>query len=372
MSSSDTAPHPCDVLESSCGNGIAPAFEIEETRWILTEEKPSYHGWPTLTNVGNDKLALVCSGGREAHIDPYGKVLLYESCDGGKSWSAPRIIANGPLDDRDAGLTVSAKGTWLVNYFTSLAFARQTKENTPPRWKEVEDHITISMLKEEHGFFMLRSEDEGKSWSSKYRIPVNNVHGAILLDDGSLFYCGREDSGNVIQPATFSDYIVCYRSTDDGKNWELISRFATGDLGSHSLRGWHELHSVQCSDNSILTQIRYTNSTWQMRSRDGGKTFDELHQVCGGFPSHLLKLADGRLLMSYGYRASNYGTRCRISSDNGESWSEPMIISGGAPSPDLGYPSTAQLADGTFVTVWYELRPEEKVASLRCARWRVL
>ena len=37
---------------------------------------PTYHGWPTLTNVGGDKLAVVCSGGREAHICPFGKVFL--------------------------------------------------------------------------------------------------------------------------------------------------------------------------------------------------------------------------------------------------------------------------------------------------------
>ena len=75
--------------------------------------------------------------------------------------------------------------------------------------------------------------------------------------------------------------------------------------------------------------------------------------------------------MSYGYRAENYGNRCRISSDNGKSWSEPILLSWGAESVDLGYPSTAQLSDGSLVTVWYESRPELKVASLRCVRWKL-
>ena len=359
-------------LENTCGNGIKIPFEHLSLQWIETQATPTYHGWPTLVNVGNDKLALVCSGDREAHVDPFGKVVLYESCDGGITWSTPRIIADGPLDDRDAGLLVTPAGTWLVNYFTSLAFANMNnKETTPVHWKEVEDKLTISTIKAEHGFFMLRSEDQGKTWSKKYPIPVNNVHGPIVLDDGSLFYCGRGHWSACMTSATFANEIVSLRSTDDGKTWQEISRYYSKEIDGHDLSKWHELHSIQTSDGAILTHIRYENSTWQMISRDGGKTWQDLHQICGGFPSHLLKLADGRLLMSYGYRKENYGNRCRISSDNGQSWSEPMIISGNAPSYDLGYPSTAQLSDGTLVTAWYEMRPDLKVSFLRVARWKL-
>ena len=174
-------------------------------------------------------------------------------------------------------------------------------------------------------------------------------------------YCGCEDSK-----------VIDSRSTDDGKTWEEISRFRSGEIEGHDLSMWHELHSIQCDDGSIITQIRYTQSTWQMISRDGGKTWGELRQVCGGFPTHLMKLADGRLLMSYGYRRSNYGNRCRISSDNGQSWSEPVILSEDGATTDLGYPSTAQLADGTLVTAWYELRPDLNKASLRTAHWKLV
>ena len=36
---------------------------------------------------------------------------------------------------------------------------------------------------------------------------------------------------------------------------------------------------------------------------------------------------------------------------------------------DLGYPSTVQLADGTLLTVWYELLKGSDKAVLRQARW---
>lgn len=364
-----------DTTQQTSINSAEIAFELLSTQWIETEASPTYHGWPTLINTGSDKLAVVCSGGRKTHVDPFGKVLMYESCDKGLTWSTPRVLVNGPLDDRDAGILVTPAGTWLVNYFTSLAFVEHcTKETIPADWKAVEDQLTLSTIRTEHGFFMLRSEDQGKSWSGKYPVPVNNVHGPIILQDGSLFFCGRGCSGTCLTGSTFSDEIVSCRSTDDGKTWEKISTYTSSDFENQNLKCWHELHSVQASDGTIITQIRNASShqsTWQMESKDGGKTWQDLRYICEGFPSHLLKLADNRLLMSYGYRKENSGNRCRISSDNGKSWSKEFIISEGAPSRDLGYPSTAQLSDGTLVTVWYERRSDISVASLRCARWKL-
>lgn len=90
-----------------------------------------------------------------------------------------------------------------------------------------------------------------------------------------------------------------------------------------------------------------------------------------GLPSHLLRLRDGRLLMSYGHRRQPFGNLARISEDNGRTWSEPLTISDDAKSGDMGYPSTVECADGTFVTVWYELLALTPFAQLRQARWRI-
>ena len=367
--------------DESFGNGTQVEITAPEYQWIETDETPNYHGWPSVFNTGNDHLALVCSGNREGHVDPFGRVLIYESADGGKTWSKPRRLTDGPLDDRDSGIIVTPAGTWLVNYFTSLEYVNRGDRNgAQAHWKKIEDTLTISDIKREHGFFLLRSTDKGKTWSSKYRVPVNNVHGPIVLHDGSLFYCGRAVNPRCLCSSTFADEIVCLRSDDDGITWQEISRFRTGDFGEHNMHYWDELHSVETDSGKIITHIRYTNGTWQMESIDGGKTWQKLHKIAGGLPSHLLKLRDGRLLMSYGYRrTAPYGNRCRISSDDGESWSNPILISSDSPMSDLGYPSTVELSDGTMVTVWYEAKPlkdvdgfhpEKGMALLRCARWR--
>jgi hypothetical protein len=90
-----------------------------------------------------------------------------------------------------------------------------------------------------------------------------------------------------------------------------------------------------------------------------------------GLPSHLLRLKDGRLLMSYGHRRPPFGNQARASSDHGRTWSDPTTISNDGAGGDLGYPSTVQLDDGSLVTVWYELLKSSSHAVLRQARWRL-
>ena len=85
-----------------------------------------------------------------------------------------------------------------------------------------------------------------------------------------------------------------------------------------------------------------------------------------------MRLADDRLLMTYGHRRKPLGIQARVSSDNGETWGAPMIVLGDAANGDLGYPSTVQFDDGSLLTVWYEWMPDQKKAVLRQADWRLL
>ena len=119
-----------------------------------------------------------------------------------------------------------------------------------------------------------------------------------------------------------------------------------------------------------VNQNRNSSAMVVSRSFDGGKTWSEPHPIgVWGLPSHLLRLADGRLLMTYGHRRAPLGNQARISADEGATWSEPMMISTDGTSGDLGYPSTAELPDGTLVTVWYETLKGQK-AVLRQAKWK--
>ena len=113
---------------------------------------------------------------------------------------------------------------------------------------------------------------------------------------------------------------------------------------------------------------------WQFTSGDGGNAWTEPRPTAiVGKPPHLIRLQDGRILVSYGYRRAPYGERACISADEGESWNyaNEIILCDDAPSSDLGYPSSAQLDDGTIVTVYYQQERAGEKPCLMATLWRL-
>jgi hypothetical protein len=196
---------------------------------------------------------------------------------------------------------------------------------------------------------------------------VNSPHGPIQLKDGRLLYAGK-------QLWTEEKKIGVAHSEDDGQTWQWLAGIPTRD-GDAVPRGYHELHAVEAADGRLIAQIRNHNTankseTLQTESTDGGETWSTPHPIgVWGLPSHLLRLRDDRLLMTYGHRRDPYGNQARISEDHGATWSEPITLSADGKGGDLGYPSTVELSDGTLLTVWYEVMRDNPKAVLRQARW---
>ncbi|MFO1063334.1 MAG: sialidase family protein [Pirellulales bacterium] len=359
-----------------------PPHEVIETR-VISWKPPLYHGWPTLARRRNGELLLAFSGGRETHVCPFGRLEWMRSKDNGLTWGWPQVLYDGPIDDRDAGVVETQNGSILVTTFTSLAYEPRLvrAENAKPgepgafsdpklidEWRAVHGRLSEQERKGELGSYMLRSNDGGVTWSARYRVPCNSPHGPVVTSSGRLLYFGKELYG--------SDRIGVWESTDDGVNWERLSLIPVRN-GDEFVK-YHELHGVEAADGTLICHIRNENKqdsghTLQSESRDGGKTWSVPHVIgVWGIPSHLLRLKDNRLLMSYSHRRKPLGNQARISTDNGLSWSDPIVISGDGITGDLGYPSTVQCDDGTLVTVWYEVLPGSPLAQLRQARWRLL
>jgi Neuraminidase (sialidase) len=356
----------------------APQAKAEEIK-VISHEPSHYHGWPTLTRRSNGELLVVCSGGREEHVCPFGRVELIRSTDDGATWSYPRTLLDGDIDDRDAGVLETAKGTLLVTTFTSLAYEpvlakaealpaeKAWKAERLERWQSVQRRTTAEERKKQLGVWVIRSTDGGRSWSTPIDSLLNSPHGPIQLADGRLLYAGKDlwRGGKVG---------VC-ESSDDGQTWKPLAEITPRD--GDKMSEYHELHAVEAADGRIVVHIRNHNKpnageTLQCESTDGGKTWTKPHSIgVWGLPSHLLRLKDGRLLMTYGHRRAPLGNQARLSDDGGRTWSEPMIISGDGVTGDLGYPSTVELADGSLLSVWYEVRPGSSKAVLRQARWKL-
>jgi hypothetical protein len=351
---------------------------VKETK-VISQQPDLYHGWPTLARCKGGRLLLVCSGGREAHVCPFGRVEWMQSDDDGHTWSKPQVLMDCPIDDRDAGVLETAKGTILVTTFTSLAYepilarAEKIEPGKPgawpgdrlKRWQEAHNRLTAEQRKAELGVWMIRSADGGKTWSDRYDCLVDSPHGPIQLADGRLLYAGKD--------LWRTSRVGACESTDDGRTWRWLGEVPERE--GDSRRNYHELHAVETANGRIVAQIRNHNQknsreTLQTESADGGKTWAVPRSIgVWGLPSHLVRLKDDRLLMTYGHRRQPFGNQARVSEDHGRTWSEPMIISGDGPGGDLGYPSTVQLADGSLLTAWYELMRGSPRAVLRQARW---
>jgi hypothetical protein len=346
----------------------AAVAKVTETK-VISQQPNFYHGWPTLTRRKNGELLVVCSGGRESHVCPFGRVELIRSNDNGTNWSFQRVLLDGPIDDRDAGIVETAKGSLLVTTFTSLAYVPLLQRSkNKVNWLAAHNRINKEQRQAELGTWMIRSTDGGVSWSARYDCKVNSPHGPIQLSDGRLMYAGKElwKGDNRIG--------VCF-SKDDGQSWCDLIQIPTRDGDDH--KQYHELHAVEAANGNIVVQIRNHNpknagETLQSESTDGGKTWSTPHSIgVWGLPSFLTRLSDKRLMMSYGHRRVPFGNQVRISNDNGKSWSSPLTISADGPGGDLGYPSTVQLEDASFVTVWYERMKGSPRAVLRQAKWRL-
>ncbi|MGH9629779.1 MAG: hypothetical protein ACRD7E_15800 [Bryobacteraceae bacterium] len=70
-------------------------------------------------------------------------------------------------------------------------------------------------------------------------------------------------------------------------------------------------------------------------------------------PPSMIRLKDGRLCITYGYRLPPYGIKSRISSDEGKTCGDEISLRTGAGNHDLGYPRTVERPDGKIVTVYY-------------------
>lgn len=360
----------------------AAAWEVSHPR-VISRESRYYHGWPTVARRRKGQLWLAWSGGRESHVCPFGQVHAMTSDDEGATWTWPRVLLDSATDDRDAGVLETAQGTLLVTSFTSLAYqprltkALQAADGTrgamPPeqlaRWKAVHARLGDTAREADLGEWIIRSTDGGKSWSPRLPTLLNSPHGPIQLRDGRLLYAGK-------QLWTADKKIGVAASKDDGLTWQWLADFPTRK-GDTPAGDYHELHMVEAADGTLIVHIRNHSAlnageTLQSESRDGGRTWSEPHAIgVWGLPSHLLRLRDGRLLMSYGCRRAPFGNQARLSIDHGKTWGGPISLSDDGIGGDLGYPSTVELTDGTLLTVWYEQTRESKQAILRQVSWKV-
>ncbi len=340
-----------------------------------------YIGWPSVCTDGDGVLYAVCSGFRTTHICPFGKTLLFKSFDNGLTWSIPMVINDTFLDDRDAGILWLGDKTLLVTWFSHPADVYQNRYSEfirtswPGNAGVLDQYSAIPAEHSKGGSFVRVSRDGGMTWGETVQVPVSSPHGPALLDDGSLLYFGKE---MYAQDDLEKGAVAAYRSCDTGRTWE---RLCVLDKKTDAPWLWYdEPHALQLDDGRILGSIRWEGPDdaphpviHQTYSSDGGLTWSEIVPTdipaSQYTPPHLLRHSSGALILTFGRRVEPFGERAVVSYDNGASWTDEYILNDTGKTIDLGYASTAELKDGSLVTVYYQAYGDDSFPSLMCTRW---
>jgi hypothetical protein len=199
------------------------------------------------------------------------------------------------------------------------------------------------------------SQDRGKTWQGPYKLPDFGQPGIAARTD---YLVDGQHTLTMFLTAAKSDRkegrVIAVRTMDGGKTWNMLSYVHPEPEG----REFGIMpSSVRLSPASILTTVRYRQFIEAYRSDDNAKTWQHVVRAVPstgrGNPPSLVKLKDGRLVVTYGYRAEPYGIRARISTDQGKTWDDEVVLRTDGGSWDLGYPRSVQRADGQIVSVYY-------------------
>ena len=209
------------------------------------------------------------------------------------------------------------------------------------------------------------SKDGGRTWFERRISGLPNFvrrggwfRGGVALEDGTVL--GSMYGGIAIKGGDGLRYAAgafALGTSDVGKTWQFapIAHDPTGK------QRFNETTMLVLPSGRILAMLRSDGPPWLYRSNsdDGGRTWAEPSPTAiPGCPANLLQLASGNILCVFRHVGYPNGYRGVLSRDGGASWDvDHQIIIRDDTMPGLvGYPSSAQLDDGTILTVYNVLR----------------
>ena len=351
---------------------------------IVYKEINSYISFPHVVKINDQKLAMVFrhAGNLSAnaalenkvtHHDPDSRIKIVFSNDQGRSWSNPLIAYESSYGVNDPALTVLKDGTLLLRFVAlNVVKTKDAYKISQPIFSHRVEHELVSTVV---GNIVCKSNNEGKTWSYLCLSDPQDIQGGcsrdpiLELPDSSLImpiYHGSPQRSEVAS---------LIRSYDKGLTWQNSSIIMSDDKGLNSQqqgKNFSETSLLHFGDGFLLAMVR-TDETFYT---DGGEFvpvggIGELSTAISmdaglswtyprktgiyGTPGSLLRLNDGRILATYGYRKKPFGVRCCLSEDKGKTWliDKEIIIREDAPVWDCGYPFTIQFQNDELFTVYY-------------------
>ncbi len=235
------------------------------------------------------------------------------------------------------------------------------------------------------------SYDRGITWYGPFLFPdvgytdiTARTDYLVINNDECLFFISTPF---VRVRSRLTDRAFSAMVTDGGIGAEFLSWISDNDTVRSVMPS-----TVQLDDESLVTVLRRRydppygfpeqrddkpkqNRHWidAYQSNDMGNTWEFLSTVAetdrgarNGNPGSIVQLKDGRLCVTYAFRGVPFSIRARISSDNGKTWGDEIILRDDAISTDLGYTQSVVRPDGKIVTVYYintNGYPEQHIAA---------
>ena len=354
-------------------------------------ESGRFGGWPANNGVwiwGNEILVGFSRGyhkdlGSELHNIDHElpeEHMFARSLDGGETWS---------LEDPSKDGVMIARGV-------SLHGTEPDPENMKPivQMQEPMDFSSPGFVLK---FWMLDvntgpsiyyfSNDKGHTWNGPFSLSVDGNEKISARVD---YMIEDKNSCMVFLTAAKSNNeegrVFVARTDDGGISWHFVSwvgnepekgfrimpstvrtsekKLILTSRVSEELGDWNELSPKERKTSRYIDSWLSINNgkNWEYM----GNPVDDLGE---GNPPSLIKLKDGRLCLTYGYRASPYSICAKISADNGRTWSNEILLRNDGAGRDIGYVRSVQRPDGKVVTIYYFQDNKQAERYIGCSIW---
>jgi sialidase-1 len=296
----------------------------------------TYQAFPDVCRLTNGDLLCVFYAGYGHVSSPRadwprgGRICTVRSQDDGRSWSAPRVLFDGPFDDRDPHVAQMSDGLVVCTFFTY---------RPQPDGKALCDTCLVA------------SRDGGATWETEPRVVAAGWPSSAPvreLPDGTRLLGVYREEGQTA-------YGGVIRSTDHGLTWSQPI-----PIGQNSgVRLDAETDFVQLKDGTLYAALRGDRVNMHFATNpDGGLTWSAVKDI--GFPGHcphFTRLRTGEILLTHRLPL----TALHVSRDEGKTWQGPYQID----ATPGAYPSTVELKDGTVLVVYYEEGPTSAIRARR-------